>query len=131
MSEDIVLDDLADAWGHSETVDLKAGDVLFREGDDANAMYIVKTGSLRILSGSTVYETVRAGGIVGEMAIIDEDLPRSATVIAGTHAELLEIDMQKFLRLVEHSPNFALSVMRTITRRLRVMNRRYQGGARA
>ena len=38
MSEDIVLDDLADAWGHSETVDLKAGDVLFREGDDANAM---------------------------------------------------------------------------------------------
>ena len=83
MSEDIVLDDLADAWGHSETVDLKAGDVLFREGDDANAMYIVKSGSLRILSGSTVYETVRAGGIVGEMAIIDEDLPRSATVIAG------------------------------------------------
>ena len=65
------------------------------------------------------------------MAIIDEDLPRSATVIAGTHAELLEIDMEKFLRLVEHSPNFALSVMRTITRRLRVMNRRYQGGVRA
>ena len=127
MIEDVVDDGLAELCGHCETLALRAGDVLFREDDDADAMYVVQSGSVRIISGSTVYETVRAGGIVGEMAIIDPEAPRSATVICGSPAELLVIDTAKFLDLVAQSPAFALMVMRTITRRLRVMNRRYKG----
>jgi CRP/FNR family cyclic AMP-dependent transcriptional regulator len=77
-----------------------------------------------VVSGSTVYETVRAGGIVGEMAIIDERT-RSASVIAGTYSELLEVDAPKFLSLVATTPRFALTVMRVMARRLRIMDLRY------
>jgi CRP-like cAMP-binding protein len=94
-------------------------------------MYIVKNGLLRILSGSTMYETVGPGGLIGEMAIVEEHVPRSATVIAGTYAELIEIDMPRFLQLVTSTPNFSIAVMRVISRRLRIMNRRYRSTGRA
>src|SRR3954449_5351559 len=50
----------------NEVVSLDAGEFLFREGDAADALYIVRKGTLRVVSGSTVYETLKPGGIVGE-----------------------------------------------------------------
>jgi CRP-like cAMP-binding protein len=78
-----------------------------------------------------MYETVGPGGLIGEMAIVEEHVPRSATVIAGTYAELIEIDMPRFLSLVASTPNFSIAVMRVISRRLRIMNRRYRATGRA
>ena len=114
----------------AKTIALKPGEILFREGDEALSMYIVRQGTLRVLSGSTILETVRDGGIIGEMAIIEEHMPRSATVIAGTHCEMVEIDVPRFLSLVANTPAFSLTVLRVISRRLRVMNRRYRDSAR-
>ena len=123
--QELERDDILSACGPAETVTLKPGEFLFREGDEARHLYVVKSGTLRVMSGSTVYETLKAGGIVGEMAIIEAEMPRSANVIAGTHAELAALDLDKFLSLVANRPSFALTVMRVITRRLRVMNQRY------
>jgi len=114
----------------AKTIALKPGEILFREGDEALSMYIVRQGTLRVLSGSTILETVRDGGIIGEMAIIEEHMPRSATVIAGTHCEMVEIDVPRFLSLVANTPAFSITVLRVISRRLRVMNRRYRDSAR-
>lgn len=105
---------------------LRAGEFLFREGDDADAMYILSRGVVRIISGGVLYETVQAGGIVGEMAIIDEGMPRSASVIAGTYAQLIRVDTAQFTALVASEPHFALMVMRVMARRLRLMNQRYR-----
>src|SRR5690242_2243649 len=82
MIEDLADEEILAACGDAETIALKSGEILFREGDEAGAMYVVKQGTLRILSGSTILETVRPGGLVGEMAIIEAHMPRSATVIA-------------------------------------------------
>jgi CRP/FNR family transcriptional regulator, cyclic AMP receptor protein len=112
-------------YGASEIVRLRSGDFLFREGDEGDALYIVKSGSVRIISGSTVYETVSSGGVVGEMALVDQERPRSASVIAATPAELIRLDKSKFLSLVANAPDFALTVMAVMTRRLRIMNWRY------
>ena len=112
--------------GLDAKISLRCGDFLFREGDDADALYIVERGALRIISGSAIYETVHAGGIVGEMAIVDPGTSRSASVIAGTHAELIEIDLTTFLGMVSKTPDFALMVMRVMARRLRIMNQRYR-----
>src|SRR6266851_4869732 len=130
MIKDIADDEILAACWDAKTVTLKAGETLFREGDDAHAMYVVKQGTLRIVSGSTILETVREGGIVGEMAIIETQMPRSATAIAGTHCELAEIDVPRFLSLVADSPAFSIAVLRVVSRRLRVMNRRYRVGTR-
>jgi len=118
--------DIVEFAAKAETITLRVGDVLFREGDDGDALYIVRRGTLQIVSGSTVYETVTAGGIVGEMAIIEEGAPRSATVIATAFAELIKIDTSNFLTLLAETPEFALTVMREMSRRLRIMNRRYR-----
>jgi CRP/FNR family transcriptional regulator, cyclic AMP receptor protein len=126
MSQEAGFAMIARLSGEAETISLRPGDFLFREGDDADALYIVKRGVVRVVSGSTVYETVRAGGIVGEMAIADEGSLRSASVIAGTYAELIRIDTAGFLTLIEGAPDFALIVMRVMARRLRVMNQRYR-----
>ena len=115
----------ATEFSEAELISLGAGDFLFREGDAADALYIVKKGTLRVVSGSTVYETLKPGGIVGEMAIVDQRSRRSASVIAGTHAKLWKINRKRFLDLVANNPDFSIEVMQVMARRLRVMNRRY------
>lgn len=112
--------------GLNKTISLKPGEFLFREGDEADALYIVTRGTLRVTSGSALYEVVQGGGLVGEMALVDNTMPRSASVIASTFAELIRIDGAEFLALVADTPEFALMVMSVMARRLRVMNQRYR-----
>jgi len=131
MITDTAVAEILATLDDAKTVALKPGEILFREGDTALSMYIVKQGTLRVLSGSTILETVRDGGLLGEMAIIEEHMPRSATVIAGTHCELAEIDVPRFLSLVANTPAFSITVLRVISRRLRVMNRRYRDSTRS
>jgi len=105
---------------------LESGQVLFAEGDPPTCMYIVKTGAVQIRSGSVVYEDVEPGGIVGEMCLIEKHQTRSATVYALTDSELVEIDDARFSSLIAQAPSFAITVMQGLSRRLRVMDRRYR-----
>src|SRR5262249_1458767 len=97
-----------------------------REGDAADALYIVSHGTLRIMSGIAVYEVVEAGGMGGEMAIVEEDKPGSAAGISRTHTKLIKIDRSTVRELAKDNPGFALMVMRVMARRLRIMNQRYR-----
>jgi CRP-like cAMP-binding protein len=109
--------------GVMDIVSVPSGEFLFREGDDANALYIVRTGELQITSTGTIFETITVGGVVGELAMADKGA-RSASVLAITDAELWAIDTHGFLALVEADPNFSLAIMTIMARRLRAMNRR-------
>jgi CRP-like cAMP-binding protein len=114
-------------------VGLDGGRVLFAEGDPPTAMFVVKSGALRIQSGGVVYEDVGPGGIVGEMALVEKHHARSATVFALTDCQLVAVDEARFAALVVEAPSFATTVMQVLSRRLRVMDRRYrpeQWGAR-
>ena len=107
-------------------VHLEAGEVLFKNGDRGGTMYLVRSGTLTIRSGSVVYEDVGPGGMVGEMGIVETHMRRSAMVYALTPSELVEIDQERFLALVDETPSFALAVMRVLSRRLRRMDDRYE-----
>ena len=121
-NEDLVAM-LSDELG---TVRLDAGEVLFKNGDRGGTMYVVRSGTLTIRSGSVIYEDVGPGGMVGEMGIVESNMPRSAMVYARTPTELVEVDQQRFLDLVDETPSFALAVMRVLSRRLRRMDDRYE-----
>jgi CRP-like cAMP-binding protein len=119
--------------GHPEFVELVAedpllllerGQQLFAEGDVPTCMYIVKTGQLQIRSSGVIYEDVGPGGIIGEMGVIETQELRSATVCALTDSELVEINDARFAQLIARAPSFAIAVMRTLSRRLRAMDRR-------
>ena len=107
----------------TEVVDLAPGETLFEKGAPAHCMYVVKSGDLQILDGNHVYETVSAGGILGEMALLDA-APRSATARAIRPSVVIPIDERRFLFMVQQTPFFALRVMRVMSARLRAMNER-------
>jgi len=124
---DLTNQDLVAMFGDEpRAVRLEAGQVLFKNGDLGGRMYIVQCGTLRIRSGSVIYEDVGPGGMVGEMGIVETNMPRSAMVYALTPAELVEVDQERFLVLVDETPSFALTVMRVLSRRLRRMDDRYE-----
>jgi CRP-like cAMP-binding protein len=108
----------------ASTVRLAPGDVIFKDGDVPDKMYVVVSGEVEIQLGDAVIETVPEGGTFGEMALIDGS-PRSATVVAKTESEVAAIDKRTFMLLVDEMPYFALFVMRNMVDRLRRMNEQW------
>jgi CRP/FNR family cyclic AMP-dependent transcriptional regulator len=94
------------------------GEVVFAEGDKGEHMYVVRSGEVEIKRDGVVVESLSAGGIFGEMALIDGS-PRSATACAKTDCELAPINEKRFLFFVHETPFFAIAVMRTLAERLR------------
>ena len=101
--------------------DFKAGDVIFRQGDPAQELFIVQSGEVEIRLGNRVLETLPQYSIFGEMALIDT-ASRSATAIAASDAKLVPVSEKQFLFLISNTPYFALNVMRVMARRLRAAN---------
>lgn len=108
----------------SSTISFAPGDVIFREGDKADKMYVVLSGELEVQLQGMVIDTIAQGGTFGEMALIDGS-PRSATVVAKTGCEVAAINEKTFLFLVDEMPYFALSTMRNLVDRLRRMNEQW------
>ena len=104
------------------TRDYKAGETIFREGDFAVELFVIKSGRVRVLSGNRLLETLSENEIFGEMALIDTS-PRSATVTAETDVTVAPITEKQYLFLVRHTPYFALKVMRVLAQRLRHQNK--------
>lgn len=98
-----------------------AGEVVFSEGDPGSVMFVIQEGEVDIVLHGRVIETVRAGGVVGELAMIDNS-PRSATVVARTNTRLVAIDEKRFAFLVQYTPNFANHVMQIMSQRIRMMD---------
>ena len=81
-------------------------------------MYVVIEGEVEIRAKEKTIVTTGAGGIFGEMALID-DAPRSASAVAKTACKVVPIDKRRFNFLIQQTPFFALSVMRIMSDRLR------------
>jgi CRP-like cAMP-binding protein len=99
----------------------KAGDVIFRQGDKAEELFVIQSGSVEIRLGSRLLDALPERSIFGEMALID-GAPRSATAIAATDVRLVPVGEKQFLLMVSRTPYFALNVMRALARRLRLTN---------
>jgi CRP-like cAMP-binding protein len=105
-----------------ETKFIKAGGIIFREGDNAHELFVIKSGQVRIQLGNRTLAEFSANDIFGEMALIDNE-PRSATAIAVTDVELVGVSERQFLFMVGQTPYFALKVMRALAQRLRTTSR--------
>ena len=102
----------------------KAGSIIFREGDQASELFVIKSGQVRVQIGNRTIRVLGAESIFGEMALIDSE-PRSATVTAITDVELVPVSEKQFLFLVSQTPYFALKVMRVLAERLRATNKTF------
>ncbi|MCO6430006.1 MAG: NAD(P)-binding domain-containing protein [Deltaproteobacteria bacterium] len=88
----------------------KKGEVLFKQGDIGDVVYVIRKGSVKISrrnkAGADVAQTyIPAGNLVGEMAVLQQaDQARSATVTAVVPTETILIEKQDFLGLLEQNP---------------------------
>src|SRR6516164_4451094 len=105
-----------------ETRRVRAGSVIFREGERADELFVIKSGYVRIQIGNRTMADLTTDNIFGEMALIDNE-PRSATAMAITDVELVPISEKQFLFLVSQTPYFALKLMRILAQRLRLTNK--------
>ncbi|TCR66140.1 cyclic nucleotide-binding domain-containing protein [Bosea sp. BK604] len=105
----------------AERITFAAGDVIFRQGDESDAAYLVIEGSADVVteaSGSPVLISTMTGhSLFGEMGIVTGE-PRSATIIAATALTALRLRKTVFTALLTEFPSMALSVTRLMVRRL-------------
>ena len=110
------------SWFHvflaQESKSYRKGEPVFKRGEPADCMYVVAEGEVDLVIGNEHLETLRPSDIFGELALITSE-PRSATARARTDCRVVEIPEGRFMYLVQETPNFALEVMRVLTRRLR------------
>jgi CRP/FNR family cyclic AMP-dependent transcriptional regulator len=99
----------------------KAGEIIFKEGEPAAEFFVIQSGEVDIQFGNRLLGTLGDLDIFGEMALIDA-APRSATAVARTNVKIVPVGEKQFLFLVSRTPHFALNVMRTLARRLRMAN---------
>lgn len=101
---------------------LEPGEAVFRQGDSADSMYIVHSGSIEVVVASGLEELVlarfAAGSLFGELAIFD-DQPRSATARATEKTVVVVVPGSAVLALIERSPVAARRFLSAIAERLR------------
>ncbi len=103
-------------------VRLKKGQTLFREGENAGAMYLIRSGTIRVFKkkgdADIELESIRAGQIIGELAFLDGN-PRSASGEALSDCELVEISGPAFQQVLDKIPEWLKILMKTLVTRLR------------
>ena len=104
---------------------LRKGELLFREGDKSRAMYLIKSGLVRVFikkgTNTVDLEMARTGQIIGEMAFLDGH-PRSASGEALTDCEIIEISGDAFLEALDSTPDWLKILLKTVVGRIRTAN---------
>jgi CRP-like cAMP-binding protein len=113
----------------SHRLTFNAGDSLFYQGDNGDALYIIVEGDADILidspGGPITVATMGKNDFVGDIAVLC-DVPRTATVTATSQLTTMKISKELFFQLVCQFPQIAIEIMRELAQRLDVTTRRLQ-----
>src|SRR5438067_6316494 len=106
----------------------EAGEVVFREGDESNTCYIVRSGRARAIREHTDGRSITLanfgpGDIFGELAMFDNER-RSATIEAVETTEAIAILGGDMRRLLRQHPDISVKLLSALGRRLRETNER-------
>lgn len=107
---------------------MEAGEIVFREGDAPDGLYVILTGEVRIYkrndAGSEVdLLTAGAGDYFGELALIDGG-PRSASVTSLARCELFVLERETFLGLLTQSAQLLASTLSNLSQAVRTTSER-------
>jgi CRP-like cAMP-binding protein len=117
------LEQLRVLSSHLEEQHFLSGEVIMREGEFSQELYIVVTGHVRIVLNygapqERTLNTLGPGDFFGEMAIF-EDAARSATAVTTEEAELLVLAPDKFKQTIYQKPDMAFEIFRKLSADLR------------
>ena len=111
----------------SERMTFNAGQELFHQGDQGDAMYVILGGVADVLidspTGPLRVAQLKKNGFFGETAILC-DAPRNATITASESLLTLKISKDMFYRLVSEIPSMAIEMMRELANRVEDANQK-------
>ncbi len=115
---------LADLAERVTLVEFESGAVLFNKGDAGDALYLIVSGWVKVVTGNTEGEELMLnhcgpGEAVGEVALIDGE-PRSAGVVTLMPLKALVLRRQDFMEVLNHHPGLALGVMQGLASKIRL-----------
>ncbi len=116
--------DLARLAVELRPLQLAGGEVLFRQGDAGDSLYIVDHGRLAVVVRTSSGQDVRLAEL-GDLELVGEGslltgAPRSATVVAVRDTALVQLSREGFQRLVANRPDTAVELARKIMKRLQL-----------
>jgi CRP-like cAMP-binding protein len=110
---------------------LKAGEILFNDGEVADSLFIIQKGQVRLFKpkgkGFVELAVLRSGEVIGEMAYFDEDgsgKKRSCSASAITGVEIIEISFAAFSKTMQSLNPWFKTIINTLVTRLRKTNTR-------
>ena len=108
-----------------EWVQVNAGQVIYHQGDDSDAIYIVLNGRLRLVlnneeAGMTVVGEYGQGESVGELEVMTESV-RPATLHAIRDTELAKFPKTLFNSLAQEHPGITIKISKIIASRMRAL----------
>jgi CRP-like cAMP-binding protein len=125
LLKDLPEDALALVDRASTTLVVEGGVEIFREGEAADGLYLLRAGSVRVGKAGSDTDVVMlgTGSHFGELGLLD-DAPRSATVRANERTELVKVEAARLRTLLDAEPaiaaRFYRAVARSVAKRLRV-----------
>jgi signal transduction histidine kinase len=123
-------EELASIHQVSREACFQPGEVIFREGAEADRFYIVLAGAVEVWKQNDLLAVHTAGHLFGEMALIDE-LPRSATVVAREPTRLAYIGREDFQQIIRQNSQVAISIIRSVSDMVRTSNEHFLESLRA
>lgn len=125
---DLAEDDLSQVAAVAVPRTFVAGEVVFREGDQSDTCYVVRSGRTRAVrehadGRQLTLANFGPGDIFGELAMFDDER-RSATVETLEETEAIAILGADMRRLLREHPELAVKLIAALGRRLRLMNDR-------
>ena len=119
-------DELKVLEGHATIRTYPRNTLIITEGDEASTLYVILSGQVKVFlsneEGKEIVVNIQgAGEHFGELALIDS-APRSASVITTQKTRLAAISKPDFRKILADHPDIALSLIRDLTGRVRVLS---------
>jgi HEAT repeat protein len=131
--EGLSVNELAAISTVTEEADYPQGQIVIREGEPGDTMYLVIKGQVSVIKGMGAQEGAKGielarigvGDYFGEMALF-EDTVRSASIRTEEHSRLLVLHKREFTEIVREYPQIALHICKALSGRIRELHEKLQ-----
>lgn len=106
-----------------DTVDIKAGHEVFKQGRQEQFAYVISSGTAEVLIDGESVAEIPEGEMIGEVGLLARG-PASATVVSKTPMSLLAIPHQQFQKVLEETPGLGIAIARELAQRLQATDAR-------
>jgi len=126
--KDLSIRELAAIASVTEEIVLPEKEIVIRESDYGETMYLIITGDVSVIKGlgkanEIELDRIAAGDYFGEMALF-EDVVRSASIRTERETRLLVLNKIEFKEIVREYPKIAMNICRILSERIRKLHKK-------